>query len=57
MSLIYIQHPPQDPLVIIRKRLKEEEHFEEVIQMKSFRAVLLRSLLEEIEQAKQKDNQ
>lgn len=52
MSLIYIQRPKPDAIKvikIIKDRLKQEEHYEDVTKQPSFRANLLRDLIKEIE--------
>lgn len=52
MTAIYTQLPEKSPsaiMKVLRRRLKEEEHFEEVNKQPSFRALLLRNLIKEIE--------
>lgn len=50
--MIHIQYPQPDALKVIKDRLKQEQHYEDVTNQPSFRAELLRDLIKEIEKKK-----
>lgn len=46
--LIYVQLPAPDPMKVLQRRLKEEEHFDEMNQRPGFRTEYLKGIIAEI---------